>query len=511
MAAPPCLVVTLVEVEGDALGGVAALHEQHEPPRAAGPRGGAPELAERLHLGRVHLADEVARLEPDLAPRRSRAPRLRTTTRAPPCARSSPRVRPGPARDELHHALAARGRPPSPAPRAARRRARARAARCCADGEVPHAEPELLRDRAARTPAPPRRRRRAAHAGAGSPGEPGSTAVTATPPEAPSGAPSRAGRSAHRDPEVALAHLAVGDEVLGDAPRPVDGDGEADARRSGRRGWRCSRRRAAPRCRGARPPELPGLMEASVWTKSKRVRSPALKFRCTAETTPVVTVCERPNGFPMAITVSPMRRPSERPSRREGELLLRVELQDGEVGGRIGPDHLGEELAPVEEPDPEAGAALHHVVVREDVPVGRDDDARAERGDLVAARGSAAARRSSPKSSSAIESARDGTRMRTSSSAATFTTAPRTFSTAATTGVRRAGEGRSSGAGAPRGRGAARGGERGERDGEARARPGRRRTLAARAPATPLVVVEVARPRSTPRPASPARRGRGGT
>src|SRR6266508_2067603 len=46
--------------------------------------------------------------------------------------------------------------------------------------------------------------------------------------------------------------------------------------------------------------------------------------------------------------------------------------------------------------------------------------------------------------------------MRTSSSAETFTTAPRTFSTAATTGVRRAGEGRSSGAGSASGRAGAR-------------------------------------------------------
>ena len=66
------------------------------------------------------------------------------------------------------------------------------------------------------------------------------------------------------------------------------------------------------------PPELPGLMEASVWMKSKRVRSPALKLRCTAETTPVVTVWARPKGLPMAITVSPMRRSSERPGGRNG-------------------------------------------------------------------------------------------------------------------------------------------------------------------------------------------------
>ena len=139
-----------------------------------------------------------------------------------------------------------------------------------------------------------------------------------------------------------------------------------------------------PSMSSSAPPELPGLMDASVWTKSKSVRSPALKFRCTAETTPVVTVCERPNGLPIAMTVSPVRRSSERPIVDERQPLLRLELQHGEVGGRIGPHHLRDELAPVEQAHPEAGAALDDVVVREDVAVGRDDDARAERGDRVA-------------------------------------------------------------------------------------------------------------------------------
>ncbi len=66
------------------------------------------------------------------------------------------------------------------------------------------------------------------------------------------------------------------------------------------------------------PPELPGLIDASVWMKSKSVRSPALKLRCTAETTPVVTVFASPNGLPMAMTVSPMRRSSERPGATNG-------------------------------------------------------------------------------------------------------------------------------------------------------------------------------------------------
>jgi hypothetical protein len=84
------------------------------------------------------------------------------------------------------------------------------------------------------------------------------------------------------------------------------------------------------------PPEFPGLIDASVWTKSKSVRSPALKLRFTAETTPVVTVCERPKGFPMAITVSPMRRSSERPivangSRSFASSFRTARSEDGSV------------------------------------------------------------------------------------------------------------------------------------------------------------------------------------
>ena len=58
------------------------------------------------------------------------------------------------------------------------------------------------------------------------------------------------------------------------------------------------------------PPELPGLIEASVCRKSVNSRSPRSEgtVRPTAESTPVVTVFDRPNGLPMATTVSPIIR-----------------------------------------------------------------------------------------------------------------------------------------------------------------------------------------------------------
>ena len=66
------------------------------------------------------------------------------------------------------------------------------------------------------------------------------------------------------------------------------------------------------------PPELPGLIDASVWMKSVYVRPPVRSDRFTALTTPVVTVCDKPNGLPIAMTVSPIMRSSELPSAMNG-------------------------------------------------------------------------------------------------------------------------------------------------------------------------------------------------
>src|SRR6184192_3033585 len=63
------------------------------------------------------------------------------------------------------------------------------------------------------------------------------------------------------------------------------------------------------------PPELPGLIEASVWMKSVKVRPCSFDGteRPSAETTPVVTVPLRPKGLPTATTLSPIIRSPEVP------------------------------------------------------------------------------------------------------------------------------------------------------------------------------------------------------
>ncbi|KAG1167652.1 hypothetical protein G6F35_017662 [Rhizopus arrhizus] len=56
------------------------------------------------------------------------------------------------------------------------------------------------------------------------------------------------------------------------------------------------------------PPELPGLMAASVWMKFSYVFRPS-PLRPSADTIPCVVVCPTPNGLPIASTTSPTRSP----------------------------------------------------------------------------------------------------------------------------------------------------------------------------------------------------------
>ncbi len=62
----------------------------------------------------------------------------------------------------------------------------------------------------------------------------------------------------------------------------------------------------SPRVFRRGPPELPGLIAASVWIISTLVpRTPRGRSRPLKETTPTVTLFPSPNGLPIAITHSP--------------------------------------------------------------------------------------------------------------------------------------------------------------------------------------------------------------
>ena len=67
---------------------------------------------------------------------------------------------------------------------------------------------------------------------------------------------------------------------------------------------------SSPRRLTSAPPELPGLMAASVWMKFS-YPSGLMPDRPSALTMPEVTVCCRPNGLPIATTKSPTRTEAE--------------------------------------------------------------------------------------------------------------------------------------------------------------------------------------------------------
>ena len=80
------------------------------------------------------------------------------------------------------------------------------------------------------------------------------------------------------------------------------------------------------------PPELPGLIGASVWMKSSKRLMPS-DVRPSAETMPDVTVWPKPNALPIASTGSPTSTLLER-AERDRRQRGRVGLQHREVALR---------------------------------------------------------------------------------------------------------------------------------------------------------------------------------
>ena len=89
----------------------------------------------------------------------------------------------------------------------------------------------------------------------------------------------------------------------------------------------------APRLSRSGPPELPGLIDASVWTNSSY--GPLPMKRSLALTIPVVTVWSRPNGLPIAITGSPTWSRSESPSGSTGRVAASILSSARSVGGSV--------------------------------------------------------------------------------------------------------------------------------------------------------------------------------
>ena len=85
------------------------------------------------------------------------------------------------------------------------------------------------------------------------------------------------------------------------------------------------------------PPELPGLIAASVWmTPSISKPLGAWIERRVADTTPVVSVRSSPNGLPIAIVGSPTCTVRDVPSGERRQLARApLDLEQREVGGLV--------------------------------------------------------------------------------------------------------------------------------------------------------------------------------
>ncbi|MNT30923.1 hypothetical protein D3C72_1667400 [compost metagenome] len=82
------------------------------------------------------------------------------------------------------------------------------------------------------------------------------------------------------------------------------------------------------------PPELPGLMAASVWMKFSKVLMPS-SLLPSALMMPLVTVWPTPKGLPMASTWSPTSTDSELPSTITGSLSSVILRMARSVSGSV--------------------------------------------------------------------------------------------------------------------------------------------------------------------------------
>ena len=123
------------------------------------------------------------------------------------------------------------------------------------------------------------------------------------------------------------------------------------------------------------PPELPGLMGASVWIIGSSEIPGSVRLRPL--TIPRVIVWSRPMGLPMATTSSPTLMPDESPSLAAGQRARRLHPQQRQVEHRVEAHHPRRDLGAAVERHRQGGRAVHDVGVGEDLAVLVDDDAGA--------------------------------------------------------------------------------------------------------------------------------------
>ena len=135
------------------------------------------------------------------------------------------------------------------------------------------------------------------------------------------------------------------------------------------------------------PPELPGLIEASVWIAPSiwNLVSDSTE-RSVAETTPTESDCCSPKGLPIAATGWPTTSSLSSPSSQRVQLeAVRLDLEQGDVGEGVEADDLRRHDVAVGELDEDFLGRLavaarfvgDDVGVGDDAAVGVEDEARA--------------------------------------------------------------------------------------------------------------------------------------
>ena len=189
---------------------------------------------------------------------------------------------------------------------------------------------------------------------------PASAAVEPSPTSRDQGAAGALGRRAgvaDLDAEAGVGGGLAGDHLVDDRHHLVDGDGEAEADRAAALAELCEAVRmeelmptTAPVMSTSGPPELPGLIAASVWIAGYVVELPSLSEptltgRSSALTMPLVTVESRPNGRAEGHHVLADVEVGRLPDGGGGEVADTLRLDDGGVGERVGAEDLGRRAA----------------------------------------------------------------------------------------------------------------------------------------------------------------------